>query len=48
MLIIKGEEGIGIQGVQGPPGPAGEKVHISDAHKPHYLFNLICSAVNKS
>jgi len=38
VLIIKGEEGIGIQGVQGPPGLAGEKVHISYIHKPHLLF----------
>lgn len=27
MYIFQGEEGIGIQGVQGPSGEPGEKVH---------------------
>lgn len=37
---MQGEEGIGLQGIQGPRGVPGEKVHHSEPKKPGFGTNM--------
>lgn len=39
--LLQGEEGIGIQGIQGPRGEPGEKVDHNEIKKEKYLLLFI-------